>query len=73
MDEAHQTPSVRERRSAGDTPAIELRSVSKRFRTPNGGTYTALRDLDLAVERGQLPHSLDDPSLIVDQLIGIPQ
>jgi NitT/TauT family transport system ATP-binding protein len=53
MDEAHQTRSARERPSAGATPAIELRNVSKRFRTPNGGTYTALRDLDLAVEPGQ--------------------
>jgi NitT/TauT family transport system ATP-binding protein len=53
MDDSHQPPSLRERPSAGDAPAIELRSVSKRFRTPNGGTYTALQDLDLAVERGQ--------------------
>jgi NitT/TauT family transport system ATP-binding protein len=35
------------------TCAIELHSVTKRFRTPDGGAYTALRDLDLTVEPGQ--------------------
>jgi sulfonate transport system ATP-binding protein len=35
------------------SPAIELSSVTKRFRTPDGGTYTALRDLDLTVEEGE--------------------
>lgn len=34
-------------------PAIELRAVTKRFRTPSGSIYTALRDLDLVIERGQ--------------------
>jgi NitT/TauT family transport system ATP-binding protein len=34
-------------------PAIELRAVTKRFRTPSGSIYTALRDLDLTIERGQ--------------------
>ena len=34
-------------------PAIELRAVTKRFRTPSGSVYTALRDLDLVIERGQ--------------------
>ena len=34
-------------------PAIELISVTKRFRSPDGGTYTALRDLDLTVEEGE--------------------
>jgi len=53
MDEAPRTPSRTVRPPAGETPAIELRSVTKRFRTPNGGTYTALRGLDLAVEPGQ--------------------
>src|SRR5260370_39162253 len=33
--------------------AIELRSVTKRFLTPSGGVYTALRDLNLAVEPGE--------------------
>jgi len=34
-------------------PAIELRGVTKRFLTPSGGIYTALRDLDMAVEPGE--------------------
>lgn len=34
-------------------PAIQLTGVTKRFRTPTGSTYTALRDLDLTVEPGQ--------------------
>jgi NitT/TauT family transport system ATP-binding protein len=34
-------------------PAIELRGVTKRFLTPSGGVYTALRDLDLAVAPGE--------------------
>ena len=33
--------------------AVELRSVSKRFRTPNGQIFTALRDLDLTVRSGE--------------------
>ena len=33
--------------------AIELRHVTKRFLTPAGTAYTALRDLDLAVEDGE--------------------
>jgi NitT/TauT family transport system ATP-binding protein len=32
---------------------IELRSVTKRFRTPDGGQYTALRDLTLTVAPGE--------------------
>jgi NitT/TauT family transport system ATP-binding protein len=39
--------------SAVMSPAIELRGVTKRFLTPSGGIYTALRDLDLAVEPGE--------------------
>ena len=35
------------------TPAIELRGVTKRFLTPSGGVYTALRDLDMSVEPGE--------------------
>src|SRR5438874_2921087 len=35
------------------TPAIELRRVTKRFRTPTGSVYTALRDLDLTVAPGE--------------------
>jgi NitT/TauT family transport system ATP-binding protein len=33
--------------------AIELRGVTKRFATPNGGVYTALRDLDMQVAPGE--------------------
>ncbi|GAB3962521.1 ABC transporter ATP-binding protein [Actinoallomurus acanthiterrae] len=35
------------------TPPIELRDVTKRFRTPDGSTYTALRDIDLTVAPGE--------------------
>ena len=35
------------------TPAIELRGVTKRFLTPSGGVYTALRDLNLSVQPGE--------------------
>jgi NitT/TauT family transport system ATP-binding protein len=34
-------------------PVIELRGVTKRFLTPSGGVYTALRDLDMAIEPGE--------------------
>ena len=34
-------------------PAIELRNVTKRFLTPSGGIYTALRDLDMQVAAGE--------------------
>jgi NitT/TauT family transport system ATP-binding protein len=34
-------------------PAIELRDVTKRFRTPSGDIYTALRDLNLSVGAGE--------------------
>lgn len=34
-------------------PAIELRGVDKVFQTPSGGTYQALRDLDLVVADGE--------------------
>lgn len=34
-------------------PAIELRSVTKRFATPKGGIYTAVRDLTVAVAPGE--------------------
>jgi len=33
--------------------AIELRGATKRFLTPSGGVYTALHDLNLAVEPGE--------------------
>jgi NitT/TauT family transport system ATP-binding protein len=38
---------------SGLEPAIELRGVSKRFRTPAGSIFTALADVDLTVEPGQ--------------------
>ena len=34
-------------------PAIELRDVTKRFRTPSGDVFTALRDLTLTVRGGE--------------------
>jgi NitT/TauT family transport system ATP-binding protein len=35
------------------TPAIELRGVTKRFLTPSGAAFTALRDLDMVVQPGE--------------------
>jgi NitT/TauT family transport system ATP-binding protein len=35
------------------SPAIELRNVTKRFRTPKGGVFTALRDFDLMIQPGE--------------------
>lgn len=35
------------------TPAIELRDVYKRFRTPTGSAYTALRSLNMTVQPGE--------------------
>ncbi|MDP9118179.1 MAG: ABC transporter ATP-binding protein [Actinomycetota bacterium] len=40
-------------RSGSGTPAIELRGVAKTFRSPDGSSYTALRDLDLTVAEGE--------------------
>lgn len=48
MCESHEALTLR-----GVPPAIELRGVAKRFLTPTGGIYTALRDLDMAVEPGE--------------------
>ena len=42
-----------ETRRADTVPAIELHNVTKRFTTPNGATYTALKDLDLRVAPGE--------------------
>jgi NitT/TauT family transport system ATP-binding protein len=36
-----------------DAPDIEFRGVFKRFLTPSGDAYTALRDLNLAVQPGE--------------------
>src|SRR4051812_18973225 len=33
--------------------AIELRNVTKRFRTPAGGVYTAIRNLSMTVAPGE--------------------
>jgi len=35
------------------TPAIELSKVTKRFPTPSGSVFTAIRDVNLVVEPGQ--------------------
>ena len=35
------------------SPAIELRDITKQFRTPAGGIYTALRDLSLTIQPGE--------------------
>src|SRR5712664_3689946 len=34
-------------------PAIELHGVTKRFLTPSGAVFTALRDLDMVVQPGE--------------------
>jgi NitT/TauT family transport system ATP-binding protein len=39
--------------AGAESPAIELRGVTKRFTTPGGAVYTALRDLDLQVAPGE--------------------
>jgi len=47
-------PQALARRFAEErAPAIELRGVTKRFLTPAGTAYTALRDLDLSVHVGE--------------------
>ena len=38
---------------SGTAPAIDLRAVTKQFRTPKGGLYTALRDLTLRIQPGE--------------------
>ena len=38
---------------AETAPAIELRGVTKKFTTPSGSVYTALKDLDLEVAPGE--------------------
>jgi NitT/TauT family transport system ATP-binding protein len=39
--------------TATGSPAIQLTGVTKRFRTPTGSDYTALRDMDFTVEEGE--------------------
>jgi NitT/TauT family transport system ATP-binding protein len=50
MSTSVQWPPERPTESA---PAIELRGVTKRFTTPSGSVYTALKDLDLQVAPGE--------------------
>lgn len=38
---------------ANTFPAIELRGVTKQFRTPKGTLYTAVRDLNLSIKPGE--------------------
>src|SRR5437763_7840450 len=40
-------------RATSATPAIELRGATKRFLTPNGQVYTAIRDINLSVAPGE--------------------
>jgi NitT/TauT family transport system ATP-binding protein len=42
-----------EARIATGKPAIELKGVTKAFKSPDGSLYTALRDLDLTVAQGE--------------------
>ncbi|GAA2747595.1 ABC transporter ATP-binding protein [Terrabacter aerolatus] len=44
---------LNEEKGRGHMPAIELRNVTKKFATADGGTYTAIEDLSLTVEDGQ--------------------
>ncbi|MCW2642428.1 MAG: transporter ATP-binding protein [Dactylosporangium sp.] len=53
MTEAVQHIPGRETLTPSATAGIDLRRATKRFRTPNGGVYTALRDLDLRVAPGE--------------------
>ncbi|TMC51343.1 MAG: ABC transporter ATP-binding protein [Chloroflexi bacterium] len=43
----------RRAQSADMAPAIELRGVTKRFLTPSGAVFTALRDLDMTIQPGE--------------------
>jgi NitT/TauT family transport system ATP-binding protein len=45
--------TITQNRSNLSTSAIELQNVTKRFRTPTGQSYTALRDLNLSVAPGE--------------------
>ncbi len=49
MDSSTLTPNV----SSLGTSAIELRNVTKRFLTPSGQVYTAIRDITLSVAPGE--------------------
>ncbi|HLG74813.1 MAG TPA: ABC transporter ATP-binding protein [Ktedonobacteraceae bacterium] len=45
--------SLPQNQASGGEPVIELRNVTKRFLTPAGQVYTALRDLTLSVAPGE--------------------
>jgi NitT/TauT family transport system ATP-binding protein len=46
-------PTAASRHRAGAAVAISLHGASKTFDTRDGGSYTAIRDVDLTVDRGQ--------------------
>ncbi|MCW2883363.1 MAG: sulfonate transport system ATP-binding protein [Streptosporangiaceae bacterium] len=46
-------PQERRSPEQAGVPAIDLQAVTKRFTTPSGSIYTALKDLDLQVEPGE--------------------
>lgn len=47
------SPASKPSSANGASPVIELIGVTKRFRTPTGGLYTAVRDLNLAIQPGE--------------------
>lgn len=47
------SPSNHTTPKSGASPVIELRGVTKRFRTPKGALYTAVRDLNLSIQPGE--------------------
>ncbi|MCU1557518.1 MAG: transporter ATP-binding protein [Microbacteriaceae bacterium] len=47
------SPRLFETRLTDVEPAIELRSVTKQFTTPDGSAYTAIKEMDLRVEPGE--------------------
>lgn len=47
------SPSNHTTPESGASPVIELRGVTKRFRTPKGALYTAVRDLNLSIQPGE--------------------
>jgi NitT/TauT family transport system ATP-binding protein len=49
----HTSTQSTARPGADPAPAIQLRGVTKRFTTPSGSVYTALKDLDLEVAPGE--------------------
>ena len=49
----NETPTIPDNGSSRVTNAIELRGVTKRFLTPTGLAYTALRDVNFTVAPGE--------------------